>query len=225
MSGDEGWKSPFVYSRLIICEGPDDCAFFNRFITVRGLLRCHVRHTGMGRHSAGGNTQFHEALRTARMNTEFSKIKRILLVSDNDNNPEKSFKNIQKQITAADFGTPPTADLARGAGNPWIMIMMIPLGGAIGTLESFCLQAARNKHIPTHNKIEHFATDVGAHNWDDIRSNKMKLRTSLAVRCERDPFISLQNVFGDPRYRASDLIPLMDNSFSPLEMALREFAR
>src|ERR1700743_3421254 len=134
---DEGGKKPFSLPRLILCEGPDDAAFLSRLITVRDLPRCPIRHSGKSRHSPGGNTKFDDALRTARLNDAFDKIKRILIVSDNDDDPNTSFRSVRRQIESAGFGPAPAQELTASDGRPHVTILMLPMGGNEGNLECF----------------------------------------------------------------------------------------
>lgn len=218
-----GWSKPFTYTRLIICEGPDDAAFLHHFITQRNLRRCHIRHTGKSRHSAGGNTKFDDALRNAKLNPEFGKIQRILLISDNDLAPEKSFKAVQRQVENAGFGVA-QAELVPNAHNPTVTIAMVPLNGAQGNLECLLLASARSRSVPIDDQVREFEAAIHADDWDVSRNGKMRLRVSLAARCV-DPFVSLGNVFADKRYRQADLIPLGHTSLHPLRQILFDFLR
>ena len=211
----------FAYTRLLLCEGPDDAAFFKLLIECRQLARFHVRYTRSNADPSGGNSKFERTLRSVRLNRGFSKIRNILIVSDNDDNPDTSFKRIQKQIEQAAFGPAPAQELTPSMGRPAITVMMLPLGGDEGNLECVCLGAARNKNRRVAQHVDAFAALIGADDWPAGRRGKMWLRTSLAATCERDPFVALCSVFKDKRYKKADLIPVMDRSFDRIANAIR----
>jgi hypothetical protein len=89
--------------RLLLCEGPDDVAFFQALIEVRGLPKFHIYHTGIKKGEAGGYTKYRKALEA--LDVELGKLHRqfdqILLVGDNDDVPDKRFSNIQEHAEAA----------------------------------------------------------------------------------------------------------------------------
>src|SRR5271166_520737 len=138
-----GESSPiFDLPRLLICEGPEDVAFFHKLIEARGLPKFHIRSTGSNRHETGGNSKFGERLKASRTNRGFPNLKHIVLVSDNDTDHDSSFTKICDQVEAASFQRP-ARELERTEGVPSMMIMMLPLDKKKGALENVCAGVAR----------------------------------------------------------------------------------
>lgn len=213
----EGDKDrPFRYSRLLLCEGPDDAAFFNRLIEVRNLRRFEVRFTNSKTDKTGGNTKFGLKLRAIKFNPAYDKIRNILIVSDNDTDPATSLKNVIKQVKQAELLPAPIAELVASTSRPVVTIMMLPLGGQGGNIEYVCSHVAKRKRPAMRAHIENFSAVVGAGQWTNSRRGKMELRAALAVTCERNPCVELVSVFQTPRYRQDNLIPLTDNAFKPI---------
>jgi hypothetical protein len=71
--------------------------------------------------------------------------------------------------------------------------------------------------------VDQFASQAKVDKWkSECRKKEMWLRSDLAARCERDPFVSLRNVFSDKTNRW--LIPLDDPSFKKIHDAMAKFA-
>ena len=81
--------------RLLLCEGPEDVAFFQRLIETRSLPRFRIKPTGGKASTAGGNSQFGRALKALKLEPD---VKDILIVADNDEAPDQSFANVCRQI-------------------------------------------------------------------------------------------------------------------------------
>ena len=118
--------------RLLLCEGAEDVAFFERLITVRKLPRFRVKDTGGKKSKAAGNTRFWFALEALK--TEIG-IRNILIVADNDDDPAISFRRVRQQIKRV-YGDDrvPNRPLEKKGSNPSITILMIPWVGECGSL-------------------------------------------------------------------------------------------
>jgi hypothetical protein len=75
----------FKFNSLIICEGPEDKAFFERLIEANKLPPCHIETTGEARKSSGGNTRFGMKLKAIRIRRDFDQLTNIIIVTDADN--------------------------------------------------------------------------------------------------------------------------------------------
>jgi len=75
-----------------------------------------------------------------------------------------------------------------------------------------------NRNIAGH--IDTFMDLIHAERWrNESRFGKAWLRTNLAARCTRDPFIALGKVFNEARHKA--LIPVDHSSFDRIADVLR----
>ena len=209
-------------NRLLLCEGPEDKAFFHRLIITRTLPRFRIRDTGGKISKAAGNTRFGFALKAMKLERG---VKDILIVADNDETPYKSFANVCKQIRDAyDSDKVPRQPLEKVSHNPSIMVLMLPWQGELGCLETLCEEAARTVNAQVAGHVDQFAAMIGADNWDkQTRKSKMWLRTMLAATCERDPFVFLGNVFRNRRDQ--HLIPLGHPYFDRVSDVLLQYGR
>jgi hypothetical protein len=218
----------FHWSRLILCEGIDDDAFLKALLIERKLPKCHIVYTRTDRKRSGGNTKFGLKLKALRASSErnFDVIKKIMIVSDNDKNHTTSFQAICNQINEHGFGPAPTAELEPSVAPVPITIAMLPKNQEPGCLECVCIHAARRKKKIIAGHVDTFRDLVGGggDDWEENRRGKMWLRSWLAVACEKDPFIPLQNVFADPKLKKLNLLPLNDGAFTPLARAISDFA-
>jgi len=113
----------FTLPQVLLCEGEEDKAFFERLIEARNLPNFHIRTTAIKRGGPGGNTKFEGALRRLRLHN-IEVIKHILLVTDADDDWRQRFGSVCDQIMAADFGPPPTKPFEPSKSNPPITVMM-----------------------------------------------------------------------------------------------------
>lgn len=205
---------------MLICEGPSDVAFFQNLIRQRNLPKCRVKDTADKKGEAAGNTRFGERLRSLQFE---SGVKNILIVADNDDNPQRNFDDVCRQIKQV-YGTShvPARPLQRSGERPSITILMIPWENECGCLESLCIEAARSINRQIASEVDQFAACIHTDRWNnEIRVYKMWLRTMLAASCERDPFIVLRNIFNNHRNR--HLIPADHRCFDRVANALRTF--
>ena len=208
--------------RLLLCEGPEDKAFFEQLIRTRTLPRFRIRDTGGKILKAAGNTRFGFALKAFKLERG---VKDILIVADNDEAPDKRFSNVCTQIgDAYDLDKVPSRPLEKVSNDPSIMVLMLPWEGEVGCLETLCEESARTANAQIAGHVDYFAAMVGVDNWDkQTRKSKMWLRTMLAATCERDPFVFLGNVF---RYHRNQyLIPLDHPCFDRVSNVLSQYGR
>lgn len=206
---------PFDLPRLLLCEGKDDAEFFRGLIDVRNLPHFHISDTSTQEASQGGNTGFRRALIAARNNDNYySRIRNILVVSDNDD-PATSFDKVCDQVERAGFPKP-TARLTPttpSADRPRLPVMMLPLDpDEEGNLECTCVPATMSVRDSVSQAIRTFDANLHAEDWTPSRRGKLWLRAYLAATCERDPFVYLSKAFREH----ADLIPLDHPSFTPI---------
>jgi hypothetical protein len=179
-------KEKFDKPWLLLCEGVGDERFFNRILKQEGLQDVFSVHRPSW--ESGGRSQFGKFLRDNSTNEDFiSNVRAILIVSDNDIQPDKSFKEVQEELAKAkDFPIPDEEGKpARKAGNVTVVILMIPVG-KLGNLESICLESAYKKwDFKEH--LDVFVTKTPAKDWDVGKQAKMRIHTILASTNYKDP--------------------------------------
>lgn len=205
---------------LLLCEGPEDKAFFRQLRRARDIRDFRVEDTSDENSRAGGNTKFKSRLIALRYRKH---IRKILIVADNDDDPAESFANVRSQIEEVfNPGSAPNQPLVSNRGTPEVTILMVPWENQHGCLETICKEAARNydanitSHVNTFSALLTFETRPS-----ENRKSKMWLRSMLAASCERDPFIPLGSVFTENRYQ--QLIPLTDRAFDRIANAINDW--
>src|SRR5262245_61875738 len=121
---------------LIVCEGGSDKAFLLELIRAHGLPEFNVYFPHRLNDDTGGWTKFGRFLKNIQVQEDFRKNTRaILVMADNDDDPARRFAEIQDQVSIGGFNVP-AAELAcaKTPGLPPIVILMVPLNRAPGTL-------------------------------------------------------------------------------------------
>ena len=157
----------------------------------------------------------------------FYQLNHIVIVSDNDEDPNASFDNVCAQIANSNpEATPPVVygvpdqPLKMEAGTPsTISVLMLPWTGEKGNLELLCLEAASNAANPIAVCVDQFALCTGVDAWPGTKQSKMKLNSILASQNKKDPMIGLGNVWRDNR----SLIPLTDPCFDRIADFLKGY--
>jgi hypothetical protein len=206
--------------RLLLCEGPDDALFFRALIEARRLPAFRVKHNGTKSDPRGGNTKFGSGLKAHyELQGGRRRFDKVLIVSDNDDNPQDSFDRVRGQVEQFFPFAAPTAPGTSVPGPPLVRIQMIPENVEVDDLETLCLEAARHADAAIASHVDNFAALVGTDRWPhERRSKEMWLRSNLAARCQRDPFVTLQNVFTNRHHQ--NLIPLNHPSFQNISDVL-----
>jgi hypothetical protein len=208
--------------RLLICEGPEDRLFFGRLIEARSdLPKFHIV-------DAGGNGGFSSAINKFRVDktSVFNSLREILIVADNDDDPRGNFEEVCSHIERV-FGpkSAPSGPLVKvrstATRSASITVMMVPWENEHGSLERMCVEAARSTDRKIGTDVDHFLSTIHADRWkSETRFNKAWLRTNLAVRCERDPFVALGHIFSDNHHYG--LIPVDHPSLDRIAGELRK---
>ncbi|MFY9658114.1 MAG: DUF3226 domain-containing protein [Methylocystis sp.] len=210
---------------MILCEGADDKAFLKALIERRRLPDFSVHHTGTPRDPTGGNSKFCEALEYRYEVRAERSYKDIVIISDNDDDPETSSQNIKEQVGRYfDLNLKEWDEkniITTELGMPRILIIMMPWYGEMGSLETLCYEAAFAASPLMQKVVSQFQFEAGVHKWDEAhRRDEMWLRSYLAVSCKQDPFVPMRDVFD--RRSKLNLVPLEHECFDRLAKALHQ---
>jgi len=169
--------------RLIICEGHSD----------HGVLLAVSRAfdlSGAQLHVARGRGNFSRPLRAARVQG----YKAILLVSDNDDDPADSWKEVCAQIREAGYEVPagPRAAVVDQNGGPSLRVLMIPWDNVKGAIETLCLPAMESLFADKVKCVDEFCrcADIDK-KWGDTPRSIARVECLLACTQERAPKIGL----------------------------------
>ncbi len=169
-------------SRVILCEGKADVAFFEHLVQRRSLPRFQVL-------SAEGRSGYERTLIALSAAGGFDSVSGILVVGDNDLDPPGAFLNIQRQIRAAGgYGVPNNPFKAVKSGAfPTVFVMMVPLQGKLGCLETLLIEAAYDIRPDFKPCVDAYGACTHADVWNEVEQSKMKLQVLIAAACRSDP--------------------------------------
>lgn len=213
----------FEWPWLLLCEGESDKRFLDRLIESRGIasefyVQFPDRHGG----NQAGRSLFGRYLNTVATTSEsfMQNVRAVLVVSDNDDDPDKSLAEVQQQLRdAGGFGVPDDEKIvANAAGFPDTVILMIPFGER-GNLETLCLSAAYAKWA-LEPQLDAFIAGTPAHEWAFGKQSKSRIQVTLAVTCETKPDTSFANHWLE---REEFRIPLDHECFNDLVSFLSDF--
>lgn len=211
---------------LILCEGEGDKRFFDNLILFRGIPNeFQVRFPDRGDTGQGGRSKFGPWLSDAFIVSEDFRrnIKAILLISDNDDVPADSFRQVRESLEKSDGFPIPDAErtVAHAHGFPPTVVLMIPEGAA-GNLETLCVQAALEKWPSIKTPLRTFIGATPAMGWKAGKQDKMQLQTILASTCEDRPEAGF---VGHWRYDERYHVPLDHKVFNGIENFLHGFRK
>ena len=199
---------------IVLCEGKEDISF----------LRALIAHREIGAfdfHKPNGTGAFTRMLTGLRTGSDIRERKAILIVSDNDGDPDGQFEAIRMQITEAGWIAPetPRAEAAQ-EGMPSIHVLMLPWDDDQGCLETLCLIAATNANPEEMKCVEQLVTCVEAKDLPVPMLSKLRMRCYISSVCKTDPNTGLRYAWSRPQ----TLIPMTDPCFDKLAAYLRSVA-
>lgn len=207
---------------LILCEGEADMAFFTRLLDAHQIDDFQVAFPGREGDNTGGRGKFGRWLKQAREagSTFDDTVRAVLVVSDNDADPPKSFSELQSDLRRADgFGVPDREQtVARSPGFPDVVALMVPIGEP-GSIETLCVRASYEKW-PIQGPLDAFVGATDAAHWEIGKQSKMRMQAILAATCAPKPDVSfLRHWQQNPIHH----VPLTSPEFSPIVAFLRGF--
>ena len=207
-----GEGAPVPGQRLIVYEGEGDRAFFKALIAGRSLqnFRLYKRPSKM----LEGVGSFEQILKSVTAGTDYENCSLVVIVADNDAEPEKSFRGIIRQIKAARrFAIPQKPREVANAGQQMaVSVLMLPWDDVPGDLETVCFEAAARAHRKIAACVEAYVQCVGAKQWGVSQISKLRLRCLIAASCRKDPNTGLQYAWeAQGGRRPKNLIPLGRN--------------
>ena len=209
---------------LILCEGISDKRFFNHLIEAHdiGNGRYDVYFPRNENDQTGGRTKVGAWLSLMMKTSETfqENVKAVLIISDNDDDPDLSFREIQASLRAAGgFGVPERErTVVQQPGYPAILIFMIPPGEP-GNLETLCLPAAYSKW-PFKEALDVYVRATPASDWGLGKQSKMRMQALLAAICKKQPDTTFTWHWQQPKeYR----VPVSDPCFNDVVDFLNQF--
>jgi hypothetical protein len=207
---------------VLLCEGPGDHRFFHRLFEVRGIPeKFSIRYPHKDGKWSGGRGAFGADLLNISVNEDFiTNVKAILVVSDKDDDPDKSLKEVIAEIKKAKDLPHPSDHLvvAKKKDQPSVVILMLPLDGK-GNLETLCLESA-HAAWGLKAELDAFVDACPAKSWGIAKQSKMRMQTILAATNDDQPDAGFTAHWTQkPKYQ----IPLDNVCFDELVEFLNKF--
>ena len=219
-------REAFTQTRFILCEGFENSALVRALTDFppRKLSRCDVSpNNDVG--SVSGNTGFEKAIIGAEIIRGFEKSQHVVVVADNDDDPIRSFNQVNEQLKKAkDEGNIkrdwaiPTQPGVRTAGDPSVTIWMWPSIGQPGCLESLLWKIIEAEYQSTSLCVEAALQCSGAHSWPISKLDKARVRCFMSIYCRINPALALGYAWRD----VPDLFPLNHKEFDEFVKVLSD---
>jgi len=206
---------------IILCEGASDEAFFEKLIEIRTLGKFEIRKA----QNKGGHTFFGERLNGLKDLRGIEERKAIILVRDNDDDPDEAFRDMQGHVReAGEYVVPvaPRTSSARGKYPP-VSILMLPWDGQAGCLETLLYMSASAQWPSKSACVQALAQCAQIQGWQISKQSKAELRCLLSTTCENDPNVAVNWAWKRENVAAGQLIPLEHACFDPISDFLRTF--
>lgn len=208
-----------TYPHVVMCEGEADELFFRKLADANGMNALQFMN-------AQSASKFGEALRALRVFWAMpgGNPKAILVVSDNDDNPSQSFRNVCRQLKATGYPIPNAPELvATSPGCPQVMVFMVPGPHEPGCLETLCLRCLYERGEAAERQcVDEFVRCAGIDRWPTSKSDEAKLETLLPLWNPRQPNRSFRFTIMEPKGPRG--FPFDCNCYDHAVHVLRTFA-
>jgi hypothetical protein len=198
----------FTKPRFILCEGDDDKGFLEALVRERNLPEFQICHAAeCNSDGTGGKVGFPGSLAGFAPISGFGQVKGLLVVTDNDD-PPRSFSDIQRILTDNGYTPPPNPNGVGVCEGKPISVTMIPDPGTQGDLETFCLPEISRVWPQSPQCVQAYLDCTGATQWRKLSSiHKASARAAIVGCHEDDPYKGIGHLFrsgvlstGNPRF-------------------------
>jgi len=175
---------------LVVCEGESDRQFLFNLAEKRGLSGFQFEIAKKDESDTGGQSKFKKFL--IGLNgpvSGFELLSTVILVSDNDTNPDASFRSIQRQIKESGaFKVPPEPfKQAKKRNAPAMFVMMLPWKGKKGTLEHVILEALCDRYSENKRCLDEYCICGSITKPTENKKAKMLAQCMIATLSKDDP--------------------------------------
>lgn len=193
-------------SALVLVEGKDDECIIRCLIQAEGLSDIEVV-------KLGGKDDWGKKIRSIVRAPGFGKVKSILLVRDNDDNPAATAESVKGALRINSLPVPAQAGAWAGS-TPGVKAAfhVLPAEVELGELEDLCMGVAQG--TPAHSCV--IAAEVAARELPNPPRKWAKFRVQVYLAAQPEVFDTL-----DLGARAG-VFPAAHPAFAPLRAILRE---
>lgn len=206
---------------MVLGEGERDRSFLDYLCRDRQI-------TGLTLGYVGGNGGFRKYLDGMFAGPRFGECNSILLVSDNDESADESFREIKSQLNAIGFPSPShPLEIAKKQGPPHypsVGVLMLPhpapANDTRGCLETLLIQAIASAHPAQAACVDQMSVCVDIASWPKKNSqDKFRVRCLVSALWADDPMYGLNLCFSPDK----NLIPLGHPVFDEVALVLQHF--
>jgi len=201
----------------VLCEGPADVRLVRRLLEREDLEDFSVNY-------AKGYERFARHVQGLRTSSDWRKLKRLVIIGDNDTDPTARWRNARSALTLEGLPAPdnPVTIVDGTHDSPSTGIYMMPRANAIGALETLLVEAILQEHEGLTECLQQLdacpATDCGG--WDAVKRAKMQFQTVVAITCRDDPSAGAAHIWS----KTHNPVPAASPVFDELAEFLRRAA-
>ena len=217
MADKDGDPFRFNDPVYVLCEGPADVRLVKQVLRRENLEGFSVNY-------AQGYQKFARHIQGLRTSSDWRKLRRLVIVGDNDTNPAARWRNAQDVLTDEGLPAPDRhANIVEGAHDtPSTGIFMIPRANEDGALETLLVEAILLEHQNLAECLLQLddcpATEC--QQWDAVKRAKMQFQTVVAITCRDDPSAGAAHIWS----KTHNPIPVTSPVFNELAGFLRRAA-
>ena len=170
----------------VLCEGDGDEGFLKALGAAHSLPSFNIRKV-----SSEGN--FKATLKGLNLFVERGEVTRVLLVADNDLDPQSSFQKLQTAIRQCGKYPVPKEPMKIRGGSVKTAVLMLPGTGTVGNLETLLLRGVAAKAPELLACTQEFVrcTTGASDDWPKGQRDKMLLTSVVAASVKSNPGCSL----------------------------------
>lgn len=215
-------------SKLLIVEGHSDRIMIGSLLSKRIIpdidVLCPASMGGM----LEGEDAIIQLLDAVAGSRGFSRLERLVLLVDSDDNPQEKFQKMQAVLRATTplkiggslirYPVPEAlGTFANETSTPSVAISLLPSDGQVGAMESLCWQAGSAARQDISACISEFGDCIGIGQWLPQKQDKFKLRCLISSACSVNPDLPTTKLWE----KVPDLVPLDSPVFDPLAAFLQ----
>ncbi len=198
----------------VLCEGSADARLITRLLQREDL-------EGFSVNFAMGYQRFAAHVQALTASSDWRRVKRLLIIGDNDTKPAKRWQNAKDALTDEGLRAPDQhAEIVNGMHDgPSTGIFMMPSADKHGALETLLVRAILQKHEGLAECLQQLDECPASEcdGWDAVKRAKMQFQTAVAITCRDDPSAGAAHIWS----KTHNPVPVASPVFDELAAFLR----